>query len=136
MTEQIPGRPSRSTLNGWRPNQGDKARLVQASSSGPSQAIVGDVVNVYRLLTPPGKFYNNEPGCLLLQHSDGSNSVSGEPLTGTAGVWEQVLDEQLRTASGTRLDQLTREYRVFLIVEAVRGLSEEEGQMFLETVKR
>jgi hypothetical protein len=135
MTAPIPGRPHRSTLNGWRPNHGDKARLVQASTSGPSQASVGDVVTVFRLLTPPTGFYNDEPGCLLLVHWGGSNYVDGTPHAGTAGVWEQVLDEQLRTACGTKLDQLTREYRVFLIAEAVRGLREEEREAVLRSVK-
>src|SRR3954470_19432643 len=127
MTDRIPGRPSHSTANGWRPNHGDKARLVQASNSGPSQAIVGDVVEVYGV-------YGDEPGSLLLHHFGGSNAVSGEPLTGTAGVWEQVLDEQLRTACGMKLDQLTSEYRVFLIGEAARGLREEEREAVLERV--
>jgi hypothetical protein len=68
-------------------------------------------------------------------HWGGSNYVDGTPHAGTAGVWEQVLDEQLRTACGTKLDQLTREYRVFLIAEAVRGLREEEREAVLRSVK-
>src|SRR3954469_4540511 len=134
MTERIPGRPSRSTLNGWRPNRLDKARLVQAASSGPCQAIVGDVVIVSKLLTSPGTFHKNEPGCLWIRHWDGSSSNPGEPLIGTAGIWELVQDEML-TIDGTPLDRVTPEYRVFLLAEAVRGLTDGEREAVLERVK-
>jgi hypothetical protein len=136
LTAQILGRPHRSTANGWRPNRLDKARLVYVSTSGPCQAIVGDVVTVFRLITPPTGFYNDEPGCLWIRHWGGSNATitPGTRDTGTAGIWELVQDETL-SIDGTPIDRVTPEYRVFLLAEAVRGLAQEEREAVLERVE-
>lgn len=124
-----------STLDGWRPQCGEWARLVELLSDARDQAAVGDVVEVLQTVTPPTGFADGVRGKLWLHHRGGSNLAGTQEryghLTGTIGVWERCYPIVLCTEDGTRLEQLSAEDRVAVLVAAVAELTEgERGELF------
>lgn len=129
-----------STLDGWRPQCGQWARLDRCGLRSLSQAAYGDVVEVIRTVTPPTGFHNDEEGCLWLEHRGGSSAVPGDPdrrherrNVGTVGVWEHVVPIVLATwPEGSRLEQLSSEDRVAVLVAAFEELPPEERRAFVK----
>lgn len=100
-----------STLDGWRPQFDQFARLVAVSSDDAEpQAAIGDIVRVYRSMGAGDRTIVSHWG----------------PAGQTAGTWEHLIPVVLQTSEGSTLDQLSSEDRVAVLVAAVRELTPEE----------